>query len=81
MLTRKETLCKFYAISKYNSLRSNKRPPLSQRKVYDSNECRGIYQALIAFLQYLTVNFLNIRTPKKFVVITLKFELSGSTIE
>ena len=29
----------------------------------------------------LTVNFLNIRTPKIFVVITLKFELRGSTIE
>ena len=28
-----------------------------------------------------TVNFLNIRTPKKFVVMTLKFELCGSTIE
>ena len=28
-----------------------------------------------------TVMFLNIRTPKKFVVITLKFELCGSTIE
>ena len=28
-----------------------------------------------------TVNFLNIRTPKKFVVITLKFELCGSAIE
>ena len=28
-----------------------------------------------------TVNFLNIRTPKIFVVITLKFELCGSTIE
>ena len=28
-----------------------------------------------------TVNFLNIRTPKTFVVITLKFELCGSTIE
>ena len=28
-----------------------------------------------------TVNFLNIRTPKKIVVITLKFELYGSTIE
>ena len=27
------------------------------------------------------VNFLNIRTPQKFVVITLKFELCGSTIE
>ena len=26
-------------------------------------------------------NFLNIRTPKKFVIITLKFELCGSTIE
>ena len=29
---------------------------------------------------YNTVNFLNIRTPKKFVVITLKFELCGSTL-
>ena len=28
-----------------------------------------------------TVNFLNIRTPKKIVVITLKFELCGSTME
>ena len=28
-----------------------------------------------------TVNFLNIRTPTKFVVMTLKFELCGSTIE
>ena len=32
-------------------------------------------------LQLNTVNFLNIRTPKTFVVITLKFELYGSTIE
>ena len=31
--------------------------------------------------QLVTVNFLNIWTPKKFVVITLKFELCGSTIE
>ena len=30
---------------------------------------------------WYTVNFLNIRTPKIFVVITLKFELCGSTIE
>ena len=29
----------------------------------------------------ITVNFLNIRTPKKFIVIILKFELCGSTIE
>ena len=29
----------------------------------------------------VTVDFLNIRTPEKFVVITLKFELCGSTIE
>ena len=29
----------------------------------------------------LTVNVLNIRTPQKFVVITLKFELCGSTTE
>ena len=30
---------------------------------------------------YFTVNFLKIQTPKKFVVITLKFELCGSTIQ
>ena len=29
----------------------------------------------------ITVHFLNIRTPKEFVVITLKFEICGSTIE
>ena len=28
-----------------------------------------------------TVNFLNIQTPKQFVVITLKFEQCGSTIQ
>ena len=33
-----------------------------------------------SILYIYTVNFLNIRTPKKFVVITLKFELCGSTI-
>ena len=31
-----------------------------------------------AILVLLTVNFLKIRTPKTFVVITLKFELCGS---
>ena len=36
---------------------------------------------LCLILQVFTVNFLNIRTPKKFVIITLKFELCGSTIE
>ena len=30
---------------------------------------------------FYTANFLNTRTPKAFVVITLKFELCGSTIE
>ena len=33
------------------------------------------------FMFDITVNFLNIRTPKHFVKITLKFELCGSTIE
>ena len=37
--------------------------------------------SLIALIHPHTVNFLNIRTPKKFVVITLKFEVCGSTIE
>ena len=31
--------------------------------------------------QTATINFLNIRTPKLFIVITLKFELCGSSIE
>ena len=38
-----------------------------------------VHLGVISFA--LTVNFLNIRTPKKFVLITLKFELCGSTIE
>ena len=37
--------------------------------MHDTNDCIN------------TVNFLNIRTPQKIVVITLKFELYGSTIE
>ena len=32
-------------------------------------------------LSATTINFLNIRTPKQFVLITLKFELCGSAIE
>ena len=32
---------------------------------------------LMLYLFIGTVNFLNIRTPKKFVVITLKLELCG----
>ena len=39
------------------------------------------YLCLHLFSGHITVNFLNIQTPKKFVVITLKFELRGSTIE
>ena len=38
------------------------------------------YQYISDYNHY-TVNFLNIRTPRKFVIITLKFELCGSTIE
>ena len=34
-----------------------------------------------AFYSDTTVNFLNIRTPQKLVVITLLFELCGSIIE
>ena len=36
---------------------------------------------IIIMIICITVNFLNIRTRKKIVVITLKFELCGSTIE
>ena len=35
---------------------------------------------LLSSATKITVNFLNIRTPKKFVI-ALKFELCGSTIE
>ena len=40
-----------------------------------------VMQLLVKGCALSTVNFLNIRTPKKFVVITLKFGLCGSTIE
>ena len=40
----------------------------------------SLYDLVTVSLQS-AVNFLNIRTPKKFVVITLKIELCGSTIE
>ena len=40
-----------------------------------------IYLNLVTEIPLTTVHFLNIRTPQKFVVITLKFELCGSTIE
>ena len=50
--------------------------------------CRALAQLLISLFyivtvceERLTINFLNIRTPKKFVVITLKYELCGSTKE
>ena len=38
-------------------------------------------EGLLLLMILHTVNFLNIRTPKNFVAITLKFELCGSTIE
>ena len=45
-------------------------------------EALGLWLSLVYHLTGVnTVNFLNIRTPKTFVVITLKFELYGSTIE
>ena len=43
--------------------------------------CGGYKNKKNMLLGFDTVNFLNIRTPKKFVVITLKFELCGYTIE
>ena len=41
----------------------------------------GFYSRSPYKVLFITVNFLNIRTPKKFVVFTLKFELCGSSIE
>ena len=38
------------------------------------------FVVIVLKLEQSTVNFLNIQTPKKFVVITLKFEVCGSTI-
>ena len=44
--------------------------------------CSGMESGTIkASCSIWQMNFLNIRTPKNFVVITLKFELCGSTIE
>ena len=40
-----------------------------------------LLQNIVDMAKVNTVNFLNIRTPKIFVVITLKFELCGFTIE
>ena len=52
------------------------------RKVCKHNLSIGINQDLTEIqLCRNTVNSLNIRTLKRFVVITLKFELCGSTIE
>ena len=42
-----------------------------------SNKAIGSFGELMVS----TVNFLNIRTPKTFVLIILKFELCGATIE
>ena len=53
---------------------------------FPQEHMRTCFPSLSPILQYspeirTTVNFLNIRTPKSFIVITLKFELCGSTIE
>ena len=40
-----------------------------------------MYEELHVRHEQSTVNVLNIWTPEKFVVINLKFELCGSTIE
>ena len=41
----------------------------------------GAYCGCFCMSSIGTVNVLNIRTPQKFVVLTVKFELCGSTIE
>ena len=66
------------------------------KKTKQVNSCRAMKVDLFQYFRWesnlrlpvfwvstcpTTVNFLNIRTPKKFVVITLKFELCGSIIE
>ena len=57
----------------------------SNENVNSVQKCRYTDQlmqgAQTIYIGMITVNFLNIWTPKTFVVITLKFELSGSTIE
>ena len=55
---------------------------ISDRQTDDLQPQMTILRTGISYkLIKITVNFLNIRTSKKFVVITLKFELCGSTIE
>ena len=51
-----------------------------EKQVSNARKEINHYQVLIV-LSNCTVNFLNIRTPKKFVVVTLKFELCGFIIE
>ena len=42
----------------------------------------SLFQPLISLQQiWFTVKFLNIQTPEKIVVITLKFEQDGFTVE
>ena len=71
----------------YNSFIGNS-PPFLHKKNTTLNK-RSIFITICIFMQKenkisfennYTVNFLNIRTPQKFVVITLTFELCGSTI-
>ena len=54
--------------------------PSRQYLSLDSENC-STFSVSEKYQSQNTVNVLNIRTPQKFVVITLKFELCCSTIE
>ena len=60
----------------------NSKPIMGLLQKMQILEALGFWLSVVYHLTGVnTVNFLNIRTPKTFVVITLKFELYGSTIE
>ena len=46
-----------------------------------SQKHSNMADTLTIVLTFDTIKFLNIRTPKKFTVITLKFEQGGFTVE
>ena len=54
---------------------------LTWLKTNETFSCDVAHMFLCRNISSNTVNFLNLQTSQKFVIITLKFELCGSTIE
>ena len=72
--TGKRIFCEFLCI--------NKSQIFAEWHRCQTSKCENFYKCnKTPYRIKYTLNVLNIRTPKKFVEITLKFELCGSTIE